>query len=168
MTAPVRQLSFDLAMGDTPTRSRRGPDRASAAREPRQLAFHLVPPVHSTAARRARGAVAFRAGLAAEDQVARAYARRGARLVAERWRGKAGEIDLILQDADGLVFVEVKRGRSHDAAIARVTPRQVERLYRAVEEYVGAMHPGACPQMRFDVATVDGTGEIAIRQNAFA
>ena len=168
MTAPVRQLCFDLGLADGPVRPRR-PRTACAHRVPeRQLAFHLAPPVHSTAARRARGAVSYQAGRSAEDQVARAYIRRGARLVAERWRGRGGEIDLILEDRDGLVFVEVKRARTHDAAVARVTPRQVARLYRAVEEYMGSLESGTCPDLRFDVATVDAAGEIAIRPNAFA
>ncbi|QFU07905.1 hypothetical protein PARPLA_02193 [Rhodobacteraceae bacterium THAF1] len=168
MTFAVDQLCFDLALADAPVPERRIRKGRSATATTGQKSFRLESPVHSRAARQARGAVSYQAGLAAEDQVARAYTRKGADLIAERWRGKGGEIDLVLRDRTGLIFVEVKRARTHDAAVARVTAQQVARLYAAAEEYVGTTHPGQMPDMRFDVATVDATGEIAIRPNAFA
>ena len=63
----------------------------------------------------ATGALAYQAGLSAEAQVAADYAARGYRPLATRWRGRCGEIDLVLADGAGLVFVEVKKSRSFDA-----------------------------------------------------
>ena len=51
------------------------------------------------------GSVSYHAGLAAEEIVAADYARRGLRLERRRWRGKRGEIDLILREEDRVVFV---------------------------------------------------------------
>ena len=53
--------------------------------------------------------MAYHAGLSAEDRIADDYERRGYSVAQRRWRGKGGEIDLIAQDGDGLVFIEVKK-----------------------------------------------------------
>ena len=71
----------------------------------------------ATLAKSVQGAVSYHAGRAAELQVAQDYRRRGFALAHERWRGKAGEIDLILRDGDGIIFVEVKKSKSHDSAL---------------------------------------------------
>lgn len=118
-------------------------------------------------ARRNRGAVAHHAGLAAEDGVARAYRDRGMALAASRWRGAGGELDLILQDGDALVFVEVKKARTFDAAMARVTHRQVARLFAAAQEFCATQPRGALTDMRFDVALVDAHGMVRIVEDAF-
>ncbi|MBM9595265.1 YraN family protein [Rhodobacteraceae bacterium MCCB 386] len=108
------------------------------------------------------GAVGHRAGLATEEQVARRYERAGGEVVARRWRGQAGEIDLVVRLAGGLVFVEVKKARDLARAAERVTPRQAARLMAAAEEYVA----GAPVEMRLDVALVDAEGRIQILENA--
>jgi len=110
------------------------------------------------------------AGLAAEDQVVTHYLSRGHHLVAARWRGKAGEIDLILRppERDGFVFVEVKKSRSFDHALARVSARQAQRIMRAAEEFIGHCGAGLSTNMRFDVAMVDAQGQIEVLENAFA
>lgn len=106
------------------------------------------------------------AGQAAEEAVLRHYEARGLRLAKARWRGKAGEVDLILRDGDDLVFVEVKHSRSFDSAAARLLPKQVERLMRAAEEFAGGEPKGLLSEMRFDVALVNGKGEVHILENA--
>jgi Holliday junction resolvase-like predicted endonuclease len=55
------------------------------------------------------GATNFHAGMVAEDQVAAEYQRRCQKTCQRRWRGQGGEIDLIVEQDDGLIFVEVKR-----------------------------------------------------------
>ncbi len=109
----------------------------------------------------------YQAGVAAEDIVARTYAGRGLSVAARRWRGRGGEIDLILRDGDGLIFVEVKKSRSHAQAAERVTRRQMDRICVAASEYVGGEPRGQLTAMRFDVATVDGAGQVQVIANAF-
>ncbi|MBE1291523.1 MAG: hypothetical protein GJ677_03440 [Rhodobacteraceae bacterium] len=106
------------------------------------------------------------AGQAAEEAVLRDYEARGLTLAKARWRGKAGEVDLILRDGDELVFVEVKHSRSFEGAAARLLPKQVERLMRAAEEFAGGEPKGLLTEMRFDVALVNGQGEVHILENA--
>jgi len=118
--------------------------------------------------RRVRGAVAHRAGHAAEDTVRRHYAATGAATRARRWRGHGGEIDLVFEQGDETVFVEVKKAADFATAAARVGPRQIARLRRAAEEYL-AVHVGSvAAECRFDVALVDRIGRVEIVENAFA
>jgi putative endonuclease len=118
------------------------------------------------AARFHQGTMNHHAGLAAEAQVARHFADRGLPVRERRWRGPGGEIDLICGDADGLVFVEVKAARDHDAAMAAVSARQLDRIRRSAEAYVATMPRGLFTDMRIDVALVDATGRIAVVENA--
>ncbi|MGR3591873.1 MAG: YraN family protein [Limimaricola soesokkakensis] len=114
-----------------------------------------------------RGSRARLSGLAAEDSVARHYARSGRAVLARRWRGPGGEIDLIVREGARLVFVEVKASRSFDAATAQLGRRQMERICRSAEAYCGEMPDGALTEMRFDLALVDGQGEVRVIENAF-
>lgn len=117
--------------------------------------------------RRHRGEVAYHSGLAAEKRIAQDYARRGFALARERWRGKAGEIDLIVRDGAGLIFVEVKKARDFDRAAESLSTRQMRRLYSAAEEFLGSQPAGSLTEVRFDVALVNEQGETRIIENAF-
>lgn len=113
-----------------------------------------------------RGAVAFHAGLAAECGVAAHYRRAGFDIVAQRWRGAGGEIDLVARDGAGLVFIEVKKSRDFARAAARIGPRQIARLLDAASEYMAGEPEGLATPARFDVALVDARGMIDIVENA--
>ena len=109
----------------------------------------------------------YHAGLAAEEIVSRTYAARGCTEAARRWRGTCGEIDLIFRDGDSVVFVEVKKSRTHAQAAQRVTRHQMDRICLAASEFVSGEPRGSLTPMRFDVATVDGTGCVTVVANAF-
>lgn len=112
------------------------------------------------------GSTSYHAGLAAEDSVARHYGRTGYRVIARRWRGKGGEIDVIAQDGAETIFIEVKKSDSHAAAAARISDRQVRRLFDCAGEYMGTLPDGMLSSVRFDVALVDAVGRIEIIENA--
>lgn len=114
-----------------------------------------------------RGAMAYQAGIAAENRIAQDYERRGFALASRRWRGKSGEIDLILRDGAGLIFVEVKQARDFDRAASSLSARQMRRICQAAEEFLGSEPSGSLTQMRFDVALVDAQGQTQIIENAF-
>ena len=118
-------------------------------------------------AKQDRGSMAYHAGLAAEDIVAQRYARGGHPVVAKRWRGSCGEIDLVAQDGDGLIFIEVKKSRSHARAAARLTRRQMDRIYGAGSEFLADQPRGQLTDVRFDVALVDAQGHVDVIENAF-
>jgi putative endonuclease len=131
-----------------------------------QGAETVVPRTAGAAGR--RGSRNFHAGAAAEAQVARSYERSGHSLRARRWRGAAGEIDLVLEKAGEIVFVEVKSSATHASAAQALTRRQVRRLLQSAEDYLGRMPRGSLTPMRFDVALVDRQGRLDIIPNALA
>ena len=122
------------------------------------------------------GKVSHCAGAAAEDGVWEDYCRRGHALAARRWRpgggrrshAGAGEIDLIARKDGVVVFIEVKRARDIATAAARLGQRQMARIARSAEAFLGGEPAGTDTPARFDVALVDGTGRIEIVENAFA
>lgn len=118
-------------------------------------------------ARSIRGRVADLSGRAAEAAVARRYADGGRAIAATRWRGGGGEIDLVVREDDCVVFVEVKRARTHDEAASRVSRAQTRRLFAAASVFVDGEPKGSLTEMRFDLALVDAAGRIEIVENAF-
>lgn len=118
--------------------------------------------------RTARGQMGYHAGLEAERGVARNYLRRGYSFEAHRFRGKSGEIDLVLRHHDEVIFIEVKQSRTHARAAGRLQSCQMARLFQTAEEFVANEPDGQNTNMRFDVALVDGAGRIEIIENAMA
>lgn len=118
------------------------------------------------AARQHVGRRAYHSGHCAEAQVASDYTRRGHQLAENRWRGKAGEIDLIFKNGTEVIFVEVKRARHFSQAARRISLRQQSRICAAAEEYLGTQPSGLLTPMRVDAAFVNGRGEIEILENA--
>lgn len=114
------------------------------------------------------GARSFHAGFVAEEAVERVYERAGGAIVARRWRGSGGEVDLIVRDGTEVVFVEVKQSRTHADAAAHLSERQMARIYASASEFIAGEPAGQLTPVRFDVALVDGMGRIEILENAFA
>ena len=114
------------------------------------------------------GAGSYHAGLAAEGQVAQHYARSGREVCARRWRGSAGEIDLIARNGAEVIFIEVKQSSTHAMAAEHLTPRQMARIYASAAEFLAGEPAGQLTESRFDVALVDAAGQIEILENAFA
>jgi len=97
----------------------------------------------------------YRAGLAAEAAAALMLRARGWRIVARRMKTPLGEIDIIAQRGDVTAFIEVKKRKHHEDAIAALRPQQQRRLIKAARWWLAA-HPralnGAC---RFDLVAVN-------------
>ena len=65
---------------------------------------------------------------------------RGMRIVGRNYHTRYGEVDLIAEDGDAIVFVEVKARRSSAFALPEesVTQRKRERLMKTAETYLQA------------------------------
>jgi putative endonuclease len=111
------------------------------------------------------GRTSYLAGLAAEESVARDYERGGYGIVARRWRGSGGEVDLVLRHGDDFVFVEVKKARDLARAAARLTQAQLGRICQTATEFLGQVPNGMRMGMRVDLAMVDATGRTARFEN---
>jgi putative endonuclease len=91
-------------------------------------------------------------GNAGEDEALAHLQRHGLVLVERNFRCKGGEIDLIMRDGAGLVFVEVRQ-RLFGGAVASVTPAKQRRLIHAAQFYLLRIKP--LPPCRFDLVAID-------------
>ena len=114
------------------------------------------------------GKLSYLSGQAAELQVVRHYERDGWRVLEHRFKSAAGEIDLVLRRNDTVLFVEVKRARTHDIAASRISLQQIARINLSAEIFVSEHLSGQNFEMRLDAALVHQKGEIQIIPNAIA
>ncbi len=88
----------------------------------------------------------------------------GFTILDNNWRCPLGELDIIAEQDELLVFVEVKTRHTTDAgdALALVTPRKRERLLRAIYHYLESKALES-RQWRVDVIAVTLTrGQVTI------
>ena len=114
------------------------------------------------------GSRSYHAGLAAEHIVENHYLAAGDGIMARRWRGQGGELDLILRRDDKIIFVEVKQSKTHDQAVQAFGPKQQRRVYDAGAEYLATAATPWQGDVQFDVALVDQIGRVAVIENALA
>lgn len=83
----------------------------------------------------------------------------GMRLLARNYRCKLGELDLVMRDADTVVFVEVRFRRKNQwgSAVETVDLRKQRRVIAAAQHYL-LTHPHLADKpCRFDVIAADGS-----------
>ncbi len=95
-------------------------------------------------------------GAAAEQQAALFLQQRGLSILTRNYRCRGGEIDLIAQDGNTLIFVEVRARRNahYGGAAASITRHKQQRLIQAARHYL--MHLPTEPICRFDAILIDG------------
>jgi putative endonuclease len=98
------------------------------------------------------------AGLQAEKLAATFLASHGLKLVAQNYHCRFGEIDLIMQDAKTLVFVEVKLRTSNQfgGAAASITPQKQQKIILTAQHYLQTQKSVDVP-CRFDAILIQGT-----------
>lgn len=90
------------------------------------------------------------------EKLAREYLEEhGYRIVTGNYRVKVGEIDLVAEDGDVLVFVEVKtrNGPTHGLPVEAVTSAKQVKLSKVALQYLNRYHHADRPA-RFDVVGV--------------
>ena len=105
-------------------------------------------------------------GAQAEQRAAQYLQQQGLKPVAQNYRGRFGEIDLIMRDGATLVFVEVRLRRSADfgGAAASIDARKQQRIIRTAQQYLAGL--AHIPPCRFDAVLMDDSGVQWLR-NAF-
>ncbi|MEA3412739.1 MAG: YraN family protein [Pseudomonadota bacterium] len=106
------------------------------------------------------------AGALAEQWACEYLQRRGLKLLGRNYRCRMGEIDIIMRDAETVVFVEV-RFRSHPGfggALASIDARKQSRILAAASHYL-QRHELRCPT-RIDVVGVRARNRIDWLSNA--
>ena len=94
-------------------------------------------------------------GLQAEQLAVQHLQQQGLKLVAQNYRSRFGEIDIIMQDKDVLVFVEVRLRRNGDfgGAAASIDTRKQQRIIHTAQQYLSSLK--STPPCRFDAVLID-------------
>jgi len=97
-------------------------------------------------------------GNRAEEQACRFLVHRGLRLVARNFRCHRGEIDLVMQEGEQLVFVEVRlrRHQGFGGGLESVTFTKQQRIIRAAGYFLQTHTAWADHACRFDVVALSG------------
>ncbi len=112
-------------------------------------------------------------GRRSEQRALRYLQRRGVRLIERNYRCRQGEIDLIVQHGDAIVFVEVRYRRSHrfGGASASITRAKQQRIIRTARHYLAVTPAARDSACRFDAVCIekatDGGSRIEWLQDAF-
>ncbi|MGD9946047.1 MAG: YraN family protein [Burkholderiaceae bacterium] len=108
------------------------------------------------------------AGDAAETHALAFLQARGLHLVERNVASRLGEIDLVMRDADTLVFIEVRSraSRGFGGAAASVSATKQRRLQREAQRYLNARYGDRWPPCRFDVFAIDA-GDVDWIRGAF-
>ena len=111
-------------------------------------------------------------GQTGEKLAARFLEKKGWKILERNFRTRRGEIDLIAEDGQFLVFVEVKTSYAADAdpPVFRVDACKQARIGKAAEVYVVLRNIGDDQPVRFDVVTVrfvKGKPHLEHIENAF-
>ncbi len=109
-------------------------------------------------------------GRAAEQLACNYLNQQGLSLIEKNFHSRQGEIDLIMQHRDTLVFVEVRYRKNQDfgGAVASITPQKQRRIRHTALYYM--QKKGREFNARFDVIAMTGnpdSPEINWIQNAF-
>jgi putative endonuclease len=106
-------------------------------------------------------------GAFGENLAARWYEDNGYSVVAQNWRGSAGEIDLVLRRDRLIVISEVKTRTSaaFGSPAEAVGPAKQKRLRRLAAEWLSAESPGRV-DIRFDVVSILA-GHVEVIEAAF-
>lgn len=94
-------------------------------------------------------------GVAAEQWARQFLQQQGLQPIAQNYRSRFGEIDLIMRDGATLVFVEVRlRSNVHfGGAAGSIDQRKQQRLIATAQHYLAELN--AIPPCRFDVILMD-------------
>jgi len=108
-------------------------------------------------------------GALAEQLAVKYLQEQGLRLIAQNYRSRFGEIDLIMQDGVTVVFVEVRmrRNAAFGGAAASIDTRKQQRIISTAQQYLAGL--ARVPACRFDAVLLDGKAEHNMQwlKNAF-
>jgi putative endonuclease len=99
-------------------------------------------------------------GIAGENAAVAELERRGYAVIERRYRTRHGEIDIVAEDGDTIVFVEVKvrAGAERGTAAEAVTVAKQRKVVAMARDYL-SRHRLTDRRCRFDVVAIDGIGE---------
>lgn len=115
---------------------------------------------------------AYTKGKTAENIAYEFLTRQGLTLLARNYRSRRGEIDLIMHDADIIVFIEVRSRKNNRTmnVIESINSQKRERIIQTSQQYLQNSKDFRNSICRFDIVLVKGQldkAEIEWIKNAF-
>lgn len=111
-------------------------------------------------------------GMDGEDRAAAFYAKNGYSLVERNYRTRFGEIDLIVQKGETLVFAEVKAlpGGNPEILASEVGKRKQSKIVETAKYFLKNHRQYSNKIIRFDVVAIDlpGFESVHLIENAFS
>ena len=108
-------------------------------------------------------------GAKAEQVASRYLQNHGLKLVAQNYRSRFGEIDLIMHDGATVVFVEVRlrRNSRFGGAASSIDARKQKRIVSTAQQFLAGL--GHVPPCRFDAVLLDDAHSDKVQwlKNAF-
>lgn len=95
-------------------------------------------------------------GILGEDLACDFLKKNGYKILTRNFRSKFGEIDIVAQEKDTLVFVEVKTrwSKSFGPPEEAITPWKVRKMIKA-SQYYKLLHPCSLELMRLDAVAIE-------------
>ena len=109
-------------------------------------------------------------GYAAEEQARNYLVKQGLRWITSNYHCRWGEVDLIMTEADYLIFVEVRARVSlrYGGAIASITRQKQRKIIKTASHYMVSKNLYNKYTARFDVVSLQGAlSDIGWIKNAF-
>jgi len=96
-----------------------------------------------------------------EDEAVRFLKKAGFKILERNFSCKSGELDVIAEDGDAVVFVEVKTrsSTSHGRASEFVDSKKQERIIKTAYVYLQGEYGDDLPHVRFDIVEVYKDGD---------
>ena len=107
-----------------------------------------------TADQTSKRRAAYESGLVAEKAAAAYLQGKGFILIAERYKTKYGEIDLLMRDREYLVAVEVKKRTDMQTALESIRPAAQKRIQNTLMMYIANNPHERDSALRFDVVAI--------------
>lgn len=110
-----------------------------------------------------------KAGQKAENEASRFLQTKGLRLLAQNYHCHFGEIDLIMQDHEDIVFIEVRvRNNScYGDPIESVTIKKQKKIFKTATHYLQTKNWLDKVNCRFDIIGISGSNDIEWVKDAF-
>lgn len=95
-------------------------------------------------------------GIEGEQSAEMHLCKQGFVLIARNYRCSSGEIDLIMQDKDTLVFVEVKRRKTmtYGSPLEAISLNKQQKIISAAQQYMLTNHVHPQQKIRFDAVGI--------------
>jgi len=103
-----------------------------------------------------RGKKSTTIGQQAEQQALNFLEQQGLKLIAKNYRCRQGEIDLVMNDQQTLVFIEVRYRKDHryGSSAESVTSNKQKKIIHTAEHYLLHEIKTPAPACRFDVVAI--------------